>query len=79
MGLFDTVLVGCPECGHLTEAQSKSGPCNLDVFTLDEAPIDVMSDVNRHAPFTCGECGATFKVESTVVAQPVLLSKTVKL
>lgn len=61
MGVYDSIWVPCPNCQKPYEAQTKSGPCILDVFTLADAPDDVLEDVNRHAPFTC-ECGCEFKV-----------------
>jgi len=63
MGMFDSVMVPCPRCGSETEAQSKSGACLLDEYTLDDAPGDVMLDVNRHAPFSCS-CGCKFSVNA---------------
>jgi hypothetical protein len=62
MGCFDTVRVPCPQCGARQEAQSKGGECSLSTFELENAPADVLSDVNRHAPFTCDGCGTLFKV-----------------
>lgn len=62
MGCFDTVRVPCPKCGARQEAQSKGGACSLSTFELENAPADVLSDVNRHAPFTCDDCGTLFKV-----------------
>lgn len=62
MGCFDTVIVPCPECGNDVECQSKGGSCSLQVFSLHDAPLDVMSDVNRHAPHLCTKCGHTFSV-----------------
>lgn len=71
MGCYDTVRVPCPECSAIYLAQSKGGDCRLNEYDLDEAPADVMMDVNRHAPFTCGSCGLVFVVEVayTVVAR----------
>jgi hypothetical protein len=63
MGMYDTVLVRCPQCGTPAGFQSKSGSCSLKTYTLDEAPDDVLSDVNRHAPAHCEKCGALFGVE----------------
>lgn len=73
MGMFDTVKVPCPKCGELEEAQSKGGECNLDVFTLAEAPPAVLSDVNRHAPFKCQKCGAVFNVQLFTTARSRLI------
>lgn len=74
MGCFDTILVPCPKCGLLYPAQSKGGNCTLERYSFEDAPEDVMSNVNRHAPFTC-DCGAVFKVEFhptiTIVSEEV--------
>jgi endogenous inhibitor of DNA gyrase (YacG/DUF329 family) len=63
MGCYDTVLVPCPKCGELYDAQSKSGDCTLRVFDFENTPPDVMSNVNRHAPFVCFKCKTVFCVE----------------
>jgi transposase-like protein len=63
MGMFDTVMVPCPTCGERDGFQSKGGRCMLDEFTLEEAPDDVLSDVNRHAPSRCRKCNTLFAVE----------------
>jgi len=69
MGCFDTVRVPCPRCGKIEEAQSRGGDCDLEVYSLINCPVDVMSDINRHAPFTCDDCGVKFRVECQVIAQ----------
>lgn len=63
MGVYDTVLVRCPQCGTPAEFQSKSGRCLLETYSLDEAPDDVLLDVNHHAPATCAKCSVCFYVE----------------
>ena len=63
MGVYDTVLVPCPRCGDRVEAQSKSGDCILARYRLEDAPYDVLSNVNRHAPFVCENCGTIFEVQ----------------
>lgn len=62
MGLYDVVMVPCPKCGTKHEAQSKGGECLMQWYELDSAPADVLMDVNRHAPFTCNNCGNEFSV-----------------
>lgn len=62
MGTYDSVLVPCPKCGVASEFQSKGGDCFLREYTLENAPADVLSDVNRHAPNTCEKCGTRFAV-----------------
>lgn len=72
MGCYDTVMVPCPKCGRKEAFQSKGGDCLLRDFDLDEAPADVLADVNRHAPATCEHCGTLFGV--AVVFNPVAKS-----
>jgi endogenous inhibitor of DNA gyrase (YacG/DUF329 family) len=73
MGVYDTVLVPCPKCGELYNAQSKSGDCVLAVYTLEEAPADVLENVNRHAPFQCDKCFTIFQVELQCVVKSVII------
>ena len=63
MGCYDSILLPCPKCGEIYEAQSKSGACLLEIYDFKDTPTDVMENVNRHAPFTCFGCGTIFKVE----------------
>lgn len=65
MGCFDTVMVPCPKCGVKSGFQSKGGECYLATYELADCPKDVLSDVNRHAPNTCEECGTIYAVMST--------------
>lgn len=66
--MFDTVLIPCPKCGKNHNAQSKGGDCMMHVYDIDDAPADVMSDVNRHAPFTCENCGQHFTIRVKLTA-----------
>jgi hypothetical protein len=66
MGVYDTVRVPCPSCGAIYHAQSKGGECDLVTYDLDICPADVLSDVNRHAPFTCESWNTKFDVEYTL-------------
>lgn len=63
MGMYDSVMVPCPECGQYAEFQSKSGMCLLDTYSLGDAPDDVLMDVNRHSPHKCEKCGTKYSVE----------------
>lgn len=70
MGVYDSVMVPCPRCGTRVEAQSKGSKWPvLSCYHLESAPLDVLSDVNRHAPFTCPKCGASFDVELNVTVR----------
>ena len=46
MGMFDSVYVNCKECGSKLEFQSKSGPCDLNQYTINNAPPEVLIDLN---------------------------------
>jgi len=72
MGMYDTVMVPCPNCDKETEFQSKSGACSLQVVKLEQCPEDILSDVNRHAPYKC-ECGTSFEVDLNI--QKIIVSK----
>lgn len=71
MGMYDSVLVPCPKCGTESEFQSKSGNCDLTTYKLAEAPLEVLTDINRHAPNTCEKCGTLYGVEFQVIVKPV--------
>lgn len=77
MGMYDVISVPCPNCGKPYEAQSKSGPCFLGYYTLEEAPANVLEDVNRHSPFQC-ECGCMFEVDFKIETK-ILERKVIKL
>lgn len=62
MGMFDSVWVKCPKCNEENEFQTKSGDCLLRNFTIENAPNEVMEDVNRHSPCEC-ECGLKYSVD----------------
>lgn len=68
MGMYDTVLVPCPNCGHKNEIQSKGGDCFLNEYELHDAPTDVLSDINRHAPHECEKCESGFSIHLKTIA-----------
>jgi len=67
MGCFDSVMVPCPACGEINEFQSKGGECRLSTYTLDDAPADVLSDVNRHR-VECRSCQTAYRVRVQCIA-----------
>ena len=77
MGLYDTVMVTCPQCATVTDFQSKSGSCKLKTYTLDEAPDDVLLDINRHSPATCEKCGMRFGVKIVRCGRGQLIARAV--
>ena len=73
MGVFDTVLANCPNCGELNEFQTKSGKCTLETYNLKNCPEDVLANVNRHSPVKC-ECGSYFEID-LINKKPILNNK----
>ena len=55
MGMFDSIYVQCPHCGASVEFQSKAWNCDLDIYTLDDAPLAILIDV-MNAPRHCFYC-----------------------
>ena len=72
MGMFDSIIFHCTDCGEKIEAQSKGGACSLCKYSLDRVPISVALDCNRHAPFIC-KCGATYEFGEVCI--PLHLNK----
>lgn len=56
MGMFDSVMVPCPNCLKPVEFQSKAGECGCYVYSLDDAPAEVLSDI-MNSPDRCENCG----------------------
>lgn len=56
MGMFDTVVVNCPNCSTIVDFQSKAGDCVLDTYKISYVPIKIALDLN--GSYTeCTECG----------------------
>ena len=75
MGVYDTIMIPCPKCGELFEAQSKSGECTLKLLSLEEEVKNsdlALYDINRHAPFFCDKCGTSFYVAIKTIANPII-------
>ena len=70
MGMFDSVIVRCPNCNTEQVVQSKGGDCILAEYTLENAPLDVLTDINRHAPFRCG-CGCEFAIQVKTICRSI--------
>ncbi len=57
MGMFDRVFTRCPKCERRVECQSKSGPCQLLEYELEDAPVQVMVGILNGSGWTeCEGC-----------------------
>lgn len=78
MGIYDSVIVNCPECGHPTEFQSKQAPGGptMETYSLDDAPDTVLADIAGETA-KCSKCQTVFCLTRTsrLVLMPVKISQ----
>jgi hypothetical protein len=55
MGLFDSVWMPCPGCGTAIEFQSKAGECGLTSYSMDDAPLRILADIDGDIE-SCPKC-----------------------
>lgn len=56
MGMFDSVMVECPNCGRRVEFQTKAGSCSMEVYSLSTAPVELLTDIlNEPEYHDCGQ------------------------
>lgn len=67
MGCFDTLSVVCPCCNNSVEFQTKAGDCNLETYSIYNAPPIIAGALDGETK-TCDNCGAelTIKVQTLV-------------
>jgi predicted RNA-binding Zn-ribbon protein involved in translation (DUF1610 family) len=56
MGMYDSVIARCPNCGNIIEWQSKAGKCSLYTFDIEEVPVEIAVDIAGET-VECPECG----------------------
>lgn len=63
MGCFDSVWVACRGCGNPIEFQSKAGECGLLSYSVDDAPLGILADIDGDSE-ACLKCGrvARFRI-----------------
>ena len=67
MGLFDTVMVPCPRCGHREEGQTKWGRGRMRVVDMEDADPSEVAFLDGYV-FTCAVCNCRFKLRFYVPA-----------
>ena len=67
MGMFDRLVVPCPECGEKVEFQSKAGHCNLDSFNLANVPTVIALDLKGEIE-TCVGCAHSCQVFTQIIS-----------
>lgn len=74
MGMFDSIIFSCPNCGKELEAQSKAGECTLERFSHKDAPTVIAADCLGDL-LVC-KCGKRYEVTTPFVFLPLTLKET---
>lgn len=78
MGLFDTIIFGCPKCGHVIEKQTKYGDCELKQISSKKVPVDIADQILEEKNFlTCDSCKSIWEIyeDTTPITTKRLLLK----
>lgn len=70
MGMFDSVMFLCTECGAPIEVQSKAGECFMEVFSPDDVPTEIAVDIAGE-PVWCPKCEVEFLVKTDSIPSTV--------
>ena len=63
MGMFDSVIVNCPNCGNEIEFQSKAGECRLKEYKISSVPITIAESI-KDTIESCRNCGTDITLKS---------------
>ncbi len=72
MGMFDSVLVGCPKCGAEIEFQSKSGVCEMKRYYYSSVPTAVAEDLSGESA-DCPKCGKHVSIHALDIPTRVIM------
>jgi hypothetical protein len=61
MGMFDSIIFKCPNCGQDIEDQSKAGECLLYQYDQSAVPLKIAGDILNDEMY-CENCKETFVV-----------------
>lgn len=70
MGMFDEIMINCPRCGESNLEQSKAGDCNLNVYSLNDAPIEILESLTEE-PLYCDKCGFKYEIQLAPPDRPL--------
>lgn len=75
MGMYDTVIVFCPNCGEELDFQSKAGECALFFYEEDCVPLAIAADIHGSTN-ECTICGTIVRVSMPGVTCSVHMKVT---
>jgi len=64
MGMFDYLIIICPECGNEIEDQTKVGDCLLRRIYLNNAPLRIQMHYEGET-WDCDKCGHLIEFKKT--------------
>lgn len=65
MGMYDEVMIGCPECKHVNTEQSKGGDCELKTYSIKHPlPLGVLGGLGDHPDgnMWCEKCKQPYHI-----------------
>jgi hypothetical protein len=74
MGMFDTLLLRCPECGEEFEEQTKLGECMLARYPENAVPTSLALILDGWR-VTCDKCGTASTLRTDVFAPKTIPMK----
>ena len=66
MGMFDSLIVKCPECKSPVEFQSKAGECMLAEYSVNNVPDEIALDLKDEVS-QCENCGYSCRLNVQVI------------
>lgn len=69
MGMFDSVVARCPNCGTEVEFQSKVGHCTLTRYTPATTPLQISADIDGQTQ----DCACGYTLTARLVTRPHLV------
>ena len=78
MGCFNTITIVCPRCGDVTEFQSKAGTCELATYSLEDAPLPELAELEVYAKnkaIVCGGCLGPLQIKVWKIASISMLKE----
>lgn len=61
MGIYNTILANCPDCGAQVEFQSKTGNSTLNVYHVSAMPYEDLKGIIGDS-WSCGNCGHLVRI-----------------
>ena len=69
MGMLDSFRINCKNCGSEIEFQSKSGPCQLNDYTIGDIAPSVAGDLDGQAA-SCPKCDTVVVLHTQIMIYP---------